>query len=715
MTAAVALPGSAGATPEPLPALREDLKLLPGPPALDGSATWNVFDPVRNRYFRIGHAAFELLSRWGEGRPDALLARLHAETTLRTTQAELDTFIRFLRSHNLVRGAGAAQVEEYRRQAGAARRSLATRLLHGYLFFRIPLVRPDRFLDATLRFVQPLYTRAFLALVLAIGGAGLFLAARQWDRFVHTFLHFFSTEGLVYYAAALAATKVLHELGHAYTAKRYGCRVPTMGVAFLVLWPVLYTDTSDAWRLTARRQRLAIGAAGMTAELAVALVATFLWSFLADGPARSAAFFLATASWVMTLTINLSPLMRFDGYYLLSDWLGIENLQERAFALARWRLRELLFGLGDPPPETFPPRLRRILIGYAYAAWIYRFVLFLGIALVVYHLFFKLLGLFLFAVEIGWFIVRPVWHELRDWWQRRERLRLNAHAAATLGLLAAGIALLAIPWQGHIELPALQRAARYAVLYPETAAQLAEINARRDQPVRAGDVLFRLTSPEIDNQLRQRESSIALLNLKIRRQAGSEEDLQNLRVLEQELAADLAARAGLLERRERLEVRAPFDGVLMDVTEALRPGLWMAKNQPLARLVAPGEGEAIAYVREPDLDAIRTGARARFYPEDLTLAPVDAVVTMVDTASVKTLDQPYQASVYQGEIATEERPDGTLAPVDAVYRVRLSVAADADLPDRVVRGAVRVEAEGLSALQRLWRTVAAVVIRESGF
>lgn len=87
--------------------------------------------------------------------------------------------------------------------------------------------------------------------------------------------------------------------------------------------------------------------------------------------------------------------MRFDGYYLLSDYLDIANLQDRSFALARWWLREKLFGFGDPPPEHFPARTRRILMFYAYGTWIYRFFLFLTIALLVYHLFFKLLGIFL--------------------------------------------------------------------------------------------------------------------------------------------------------------------------------------------------------------------------------------------------------------------------------------------------------------------------------
>ena len=89
----------------------------------------------------------------------------------------------------------------------------------------------------------------------------------------------------------------------------------------------------------------------MLAELLLAVLALLAWSLLPDGPARTAAFMLASATWITTLAINLNPFMRFDGYFLLSDLWGVDNLQNRAFALCRWRLREALFGYGEPAPS----------------------------------------------------------------------------------------------------------------------------------------------------------------------------------------------------------------------------------------------------------------------------------------------------------------------------------------------------------------------------
>ena len=118
--------------------------------------------------------------------------------------------------------------------------------MHKYLFFRIPLVRPDGFLEATLAWVEWVFSRKFLFLTLLALVCGLYLAGRQWDVFLSSLVDLFSLSGLALYDLAYLFVKAVHELGHAYSAKRFGCKVPTMGVAFLVMWPVLYTDTNEA-------------------------------------------------------------------------------------------------------------------------------------------------------------------------------------------------------------------------------------------------------------------------------------------------------------------------------------------------------------------------------------------------------------------------------------------------------------------------------------
>ena len=138
--------------------------------------------------------------------------------------------------------------------------------------------------------------------------------------------------------------------------------------------------------------------------------------FLPDGPLRTGVFVLATTSLIMGLLLNLNPFMRFDGYHILSDAVGVPNLQTRAMAVGRWLLREILFGVGAPCPEPGPRSAVLAFAFYAWAIWIYRLVLFLGIALLVYHFAFKALGIVLFLIEIVWFILCPSSRNGRRWW-----------------------------------------------------------------------------------------------------------------------------------------------------------------------------------------------------------------------------------------------------------------------------------------------------------
>jgi len=708
-----------------LPALRDDLALLPAPAGLDGAPGWTIHDPVRNRYFRIGPEAFALIAHWHLARPRAIAAAVAGESLFEPTVDDVMGFYQFLASSNLTQTADTAYLA---RQAASRESGWFWWLIHNYLFFRIPLVRPDRFLSATVGWVAPFYSRAWLMAVLLAGAAGGLLVARQWDAFLTTFQHFFSPEGLALYGVTLMGTKILHELGHAYTAKRYGCRVPTMGVAFLVLWPVLYTDTTDAWRLVSRRKRLAVAAAGMLTELTLAVFATLAWSFLPDGPLRSAAFFLATVSWVTTLAINLSPFMRFDGYYLLSDALDVPNMQDRAFALARWKLREWLFGLGEPAPEPMSPRLRRTLLAYSYLTWVYRLVLFLGIALLVYHVAVKVLGILLFVIEIGWFIVRPFITEAKAWWGLRGRFRLNGRTLLTLAGLAGAVGLTVLPVTGTVSVPVVWRSSGFATLYAPFPARLEETLVKPGQTVAEGDLLFRLSAPDLEGKLRQTGLRIDWMQEQIARLSSSREQLDRLRAMEEDLAASLAERQGLLESRTRLEVRAPLAGTVTDLEDALRPGRWIGPKLPLGIIVSPGPGELVGYVSEGDFDRLRPGAAARFHPDDPLRARHDARVRSVDPVSVTVLDVPALASLHGGPVAVEGQAGAAtagggpgaasgrsaLAPVEAVYRIAFDVEA-AEGPAHVTRGVARVEGEARSLAERFWRVAAAVLIRETGF
>ena len=391
----------------------------------------------------------------------------------------------------------------------AKKQNPVSRLAHQYLFFRIPLFQPQAFLLRTQALVAPLYTRTFLIVTLIVGMVGLYLTSRQWDAFLSTFGFFFTWEGALLFGAALLAVKVIHELAHAYTAVRYGCVVPTVGVAFMLLTPLLYTDVTDTWRLKDRQKRLAVDSAGVLSELAVAAFATFFWAFLPEGPAKSVAFMLATAGWIMSVAINLNPFMRFDGYYILSELTGIENLQTRAFAVGKWRLREVLFGLGKPCPETMSASAINWLAIYAYGVWIYRLFLFIGIAILVYVMTFKVLGVILFILEIVFLIGKPIVTELKEWYAMRQEIRATRRTAVTAGVLCTMIALAVVPWSGTAAVPAMVSVAERHPLHAPRPARIENMSITTGQQVSIGDVLIELSSPDLETPVETSRAKVA--------------------------------------------------------------------------------------------------------------------------------------------------------------------------------------------------------------
>lgn len=677
-----------------LPPLRQELALHPGPQASDGSPTWTLHDPATNRFFALSWPAFEILSRWSMGHAGDILAAIQAHTTLRVTQDELQDLLRMLQANHLLVAGNSEDTERLGGQARAARLAPLQWLLKHYLFFRVPLLRPMGWLQRTSPSLRWAFRPAFWLGMAAITLLGLVLAARRWDEFSHTITTYASWEGLLAIGIALSAAKLVHELGHAFTATHFGCRVPTMGVAFLVMWPVLYTDTNEAWKLSSRRQRLYIGAAGMLSELALASLALLAWSLLPDSPGwapiRSGAFLLATTTWVLTITVNASPFMRFDGYFLLADAVNLPNLHERSFALGRWWLREQLFGWNALPPEHFSPRRQAALVLFAFATWLYRLVLFFGIALLVYHAFFKLLGLMLMTVELVWFIARPVLLELRHWWAQRQQLHWNPSVRRSAILCALLMLLLCWPWAGVTRLPAVLSPDQMQTVSSAYAARVESFNIRVGQGVEAGQLLMQLHSPELEMQLQQAQLQEQQLQIQLLQQAFDDKLREQGPALRKQWEQAFVQVRGLQEQKERLAVRAPFAGHVAELADDLRPGQWITAGERLLSVAGRQGSKLDAYADEAALEELRSGMPARFIPAAGGSA-VTCTLGRIAPVQLATLDEPAAADLYGGSVAVQRGPDGRLLPLHPIFHLRLEHCQQERPPTVALYGTVHLQ------------------------
>lgn len=696
--------------------LREDISLFEGPTNPDGSPTWNLHDPLRNQYFRIGWQEFEFLSRWRSGSAAALVEQVNNESTLTVSLEQLQALQRFLTLNNIVILPNDTAAEILQQTTLAGRKKQWLKLLKSYLFFKIRLVHPDDFLKKTLHLVEPLLTKTFVYIILILTLVGLYLVGREWQGFTNTFMYFFNTRGFVYFTVTIFAVKVLHELGHAYMATYYNCRVASMGVIFLVFWPVFYTDTTDAWRLTSKYKRLNIAAAGIIVELVLAVFATFLWSFLDDGALKSAAFFVATVSWSFSLLLNANPLLKFDGYYLLSDWLDISNLQTQAFAVAKWQIRRWFFAWDDPLPYVFSQARHNILVFYSIATWIYRFFLMLGIALLVYFMFFKFLGLMLMLSAIILFIVAPVVKEFLVYWQRRDEVKWNKNTKILVSLLSAVLLIVVLPWKSSVTVPALLEYQQHSRMYVPESANFLNVNVQNEQKVATGQILFRMNSPELNYKIDQLAKDINIIQKRIRTELGATELFGIRQADDEDLAKKMSELKSLQDQKGELTITAPFSGQITGLSNEVKPGVWLKKATLICDIVNHDNNIITAYVDEDDMKLIRKEKLASFYPENYGASPViKAAIKAIDPITTETLEKPYLASTYEGLIAVHEDTRKGLLLKDALYRVVLVPGKPVTGVNSITRGTVRLATEYHSLLAGALRSITSVFIRESGF
>lgn len=699
-----------------LPRLREELDLLPGSPAPDGQPHWLLHDPVRNQFFRIDWPTLEILQRWDLDDPALIAADVSSNTTLALEADDVQAVIRFLESHHLTQASSSESAPKMAAQLARIQGTALNWLLHHYLFFRIPLLKPDawltRWLPIARWFVQPIFAWLTMGALLF----GVFQVARRWDVFSASFIDTFNLEGLIAYGVALFVVKILHELGHAFTAKNYGCRVPSMGVAFLVLWPVAYTDTNETWRLTNRFQRLRVASAGILTELVIAVWATLAWALLPAGSLQSAAFFLATTSWIATLAINASPFMRFDGYFILMDALDLPNMHARSFELARWKLREWLFDLGEEAPEHWPQNKEWALIAFAWLTWIYRLVLFLGIAILVYHFFIKVIGIFLFIVEIVWFIAKPINSELKIWRKLWPQIKERSRSRRTAVIGIALCVLAAMPWPGRISASAVLKPQESWPVFAPAGSRVDELPFLHGQAIAKGQVIMSLFVPEMASRGRALELKLESQRKLAESSAFDNELRKRWLVSEQSVITTEKEFQSLQAEQQQFKPIAPYDGQLLIADPDLRSGQWVSKKEALALLVkkeTPWRVET--WLDEDDIARVHVGQSASFYTENVSTPMLKLKVVAVDKDAARTLARRELASALGGHILTREK-NGQLVPERAIYRVAFEVEKlPVDYQQLSWRGQLVIHADWASPAGKYLRQLLVVFIREFGF
>lgn len=698
-----------------LPVLRQDISFVVAGNKGKAEDHWTIYDPVQHRYFRISDDIKRILSIWPEaGGPGELVEAARSRLGIALDQQTFQQIVEFLEKSNLIDRAGPGVSDDVVNTRRQLQNRRLERLVSASFYLKVPLFDPQRLLRVISPILAFLFTRTFWIALSAAGLAGIYFGSDDLiARFGEYQSRFFSN-GLLQIVVAIIILKTAHELGHALTAHRYGCRVTSMGVAFMVFIPLLFTDVTDAWRISDKQKRLLITSAGIIAELGLALAATFAWAFMIDGQLREYVFYIAAIGWIASLLFNLNPLLKFDGYFLLSDWLELENLQSRALAYGRWKFRSRVLGVEQPAPEPVEPRTAAILLTYCYLSWIYRVMIFVVISFMIYSMFLKAIAVFLIALFFYFSILRHLISEMKFVIGELGRMSVTRLAAGFSGLLLLG-AFVFLPWSSTVRIPAVLQLQETQQIHAPMPAEITAIHKQAGDRVGAGDPVLELSSPSVDLAATKLRIEIKAVQSRL---AGSlvSASQRSERLLLQGQLASLNDRLAELQRQQaQLHFAAQSPGVVLELAKDVAPGVWVNEKKLLA-LLRFGDAQAVlGLVSEQEHWRLAETTRGKFVPDDPTRSSVPVSLVSVSQGATKRMELPELASVNAGPVAVEPHgEEGGFISRRPYHRVEFRPVVAKSGLNQTVTGMVIAKGARQSIASRVWENIAHVVVREFG-
>ncbi|MFH1747184.1 MAG: efflux RND transporter periplasmic adaptor subunit [Planctomycetota bacterium] len=524
--------------------------------------------------------------------------------------------------------------------------------LVGFLFMQIPLINPDAFLQRTLPYARHVFSRWFFALWLGLIATAGFVIVSNFHELLQPIQGVLLPQNLAMMWITLVVLKLFHEFGHAYACKHFDGYVPEMGAYLIVFTPCAYVDASACWGFPRKRDRLIVCLGGMYLESICAALAVLVWTMTAPGWIHDLAYNVIFLASVVTVLFNINPLMRFDGYYVLSDLLEIPNLRQRSMRYVSNIAKRMLLSVRNPAPPG-GVRLRLLLLSFGVAATLYRVAITLGIATVV-AIKIPGVGIVLAGIVIGMFVIGSLMRLTKYLWQAEETARVRGRAVAMSVLLLIGLptaaSLLPVPASVHAK--GVFERENECVIHAGVDGFVRAIPICVGDQVQPDETLAELEHDMLHDQVA--EISAAIEASSIRHRAYQAHD-PALALQEQEQAT--VYHSELLRRRHNLDqltVRATAGGTIL---ECLRPtdlGRYVRKGEPIAAVVS-GIWRVRAILTEAEMAAAHPAVgdaveiRSKASPD----RTIPGVITCVAPTGSRTIDKHALTHVGGGDIAVD--------------------------------------------------------------
>ncbi len=716
--------------PVPLVARRD---LAVEPIVYQGISYWIIKDPVALGYYRLQSEQYHILKLLDGKRSleDIRDAFQQQFPTMRPGLSDLRDLALDLHQKGLVYSERAGQAQTRIEQARDKRRKNFWNAIRNVLYIKLPGWDPERLLS----FLYPWVRWTFRPSVIGLGG--LFVVAMwilvgvnfgQIEHRIPTFQQFFSWPNLFWLWLTMGVAKFIHELAHGLSCKHYGGECHEIGMALLVFSPCLYCDVSDSWVLANKWKRILIACAGMMIEVFLSALAALAWWHTQPGLLHHLCLNVFFVTTITTVIFNANPLLRYDGYYILSDLLEIPNLRTKADRMFRDVFSRVCLGITNPPDPFMPDRGRIWFALFALASAAYRWFLTFTIIFVLYE-FLKPYGLQNLGLGLGIGSALMIAGSLLVTLYRilkSPRIRPMSYVRATMTiacLIAVGFAVLTVPLPLYVEAPFTVEPRGIEHVLVKTPGRLVALNAKPGQRIKKGDVLARLENYPIRDEYEKLRVAVRIQQLEVETQKkldnkpGEEYARTMLASLEKRLA-----RTG--EKLRTLTILAPCDGVVIappqvspqpanlpnaslarwDGTplEARNLGCWLATQSHLLSVAPDAEYQAVLVIDQNDRDDFRAN-------EDISLK-LDSKPASVRVGQIREISDRHLESApaplsnkFGGELATTTDLRGNERLDGSAYQAIVPLAAIPGTLKPGVRGQARFPMDTRTAGGWAWR------------
>ncbi len=565
--------------------------------------------------------------------------------------------------------------EIFQRREQQGRRQLTQRLAQP-LAVRIPLFDPDRFLARWLFLVRPLFGWLGLLIWAAVVLTGAALAASHWSELTNNlFDRVLTAESLLMLWLAYPVVKALHELGHGFAAKRWGGEVHEIGIMLLVLMPVPYVEASSASAFREKHKRIVVGAIGIMVELFLAALAVMLWLNVEPGPVRALAFNVMLIGGVSTLFFNGNPLLRFDGYYVLSDLIEIPNLATRSKRYLGDLFQRYVFGLRDTEAQNLARGERAWLVFYGVASFLYRMFIMFVIILFIAGKFFVigiLLALWAVATQLVWPLIKNIGFVLSSPRLNKKRARAVLSTGSTVVALGVFLGLVPMPsWTHTVGVVWVPEQSRVRA---QVDGQVIRLLAEPDSQVGPGEALIEMDDPFLRQEVRLLEARKRELQARLTQ--AQMQDRSQAQVVREETKVVDADLARARERLDALIVRSQVGGHLVIPGAADLPGRFVRRGELLAYVTAAASADVRAVVSQNQIGLVRNrtqGVELRLADWQAQAQP-SRIIRQVPAATDR-LPARALGTAGGGPVAADPRDSRGLQALEPVFVV------DLELPD----------------------------------